>query len=791
MIGADARRRGRSSPIAAALALIVPVLLAAGSARAETVPGVEAAPEHIAPEEVPLRSELLIRSLRSIRPDAATRAVLEDVEASLPAIARDLESIIGRATTAVGRAASPLDLGDGENELLDVAAPLRRWKAELEAEARRVADAVDRLERETATWSATRDQPATRAAGEAVIQSVERSLAALDRTRTDLGAWRARVLAASTHVLHHDAAVDAALEKLRVAMASERAGMLAPDRPPVWARGTGLALREELPRIPGEVRASRERTAAYVRRDVRPLLLQALVAALLLYGLSRLAAHTRQRRPTDDAAALLRERPHSVALLIALLASPVLHPLAPRRFMELVALAALVPAMRIVTRRSSAAHPVVVGGFFVVLLLERFRLAVWALPAVERVTFLVTMAVAFALATGLVRSTAAGAAPWARRGARLAAAALALGFAAELGGWTQLAAVVGRGTVAAALAAVFAYAAALSAAALVAYAMSSRATARSHLLGRDAGALRRHTDLVVRFGAAGLLVYFVATALGVRDMLAGAITHLLDAGISVGTLSLSIGGMLAFVLTLAAAFLLARFVNGVLEEDVFPRAHLPRGVPYALSTIVRYAVYALGVVFALAAAGVQLQQVSIVLGGLGIGIGLGLQDIVRNFAAGLTLLLERRVHPGDAIEIPGQGVSGRVLSIGLRASLVRGWSGAESVLPNASLVSSVVTNWTLSDRLCRVEVPVGVASGNDPERVIPILCETAAALECFLPEPPPQAFFKGFGPGSLDFVVRAWTDQGYERMQTLSSELARALHRRLREADVAGPFSGT
>jgi small-conductance mechanosensitive channel len=66
----------------------------------------------------------------------------------------------------------------------------------------------------------------------------------------------------------------------------------------------------------------------------------------------------------------------------------------------------------------------------------------------------------------------------------------------------------------------------------------------------------------------------------------------------------------------------------------------------------------------------------------------------------------------DVLELPGRGIFGRVVSIGMRASMVRTWNGAEVVVPNAELISDAVTNWTLSDRLCRVEVPVSVPSGS-------------------------------------------------------------------------------
>jgi small-conductance mechanosensitive channel len=188
---------------------------------------------------------------------------------------------------------------------------------------------------------------------------------------------------------------------------------------------------------------------------------------------------------------------------------------------------------------------------------------------------------------------------------------------------------------------------------------------------------------------------------------------------------------------------------------------------------------------ALAAAGVELNQLAIMLGGLGIGIGLGLQDLVKNFAAGLTLLFERRVHVGDAVQIPSHAIFGRVIAIGIRASVIRNFNGVEVIVPNNDLASGAVTNWTLSDRLHRIEVPVGVAYGTDPDRVVALLLDVARSNDQMLSEPAPQALFKGFGESSLDFVLRAWTDEEYEPR---TSELALAVHRRLCEAGIAIPF---
>jgi small-conductance mechanosensitive channel len=180
-------------------------------------------------------------------------------------------------------------------------------------------------------------------------------------------------------------------------------------------------------------------------------------------------------------------------------------------------------------------------------------------------------------------------------------------------------------------------------------------------------------EAALRWLGTGLWLYFVATAVGLRSAVGNALGRLLDVGVSAGTLSLSIGGVLAFLVTLLAALFLARMMTAVLEADVYPRANLPRGLPYVLSTLVRYGFYSLGFLFALGAAGVQLGQVAIMIGGLGIGIGLGLQDLVKNFAAGLTLLFERRVQVGDALEMPSSAAS-------FRSACERRWCAAGTAL---------------------------------------------------------------------------------------------------------------
>src|SRR5690606_36363327 len=112
-------------------------------------------------------------------------------------------------------------------------------------------------------------------------------------------------------------------------------------------------------------------------------------------------------------------------------------------------------------------------------------------------------------------------------------------------------------------------------------------------------------------------------------------------------------------------------------------------------------------------------------GALGVGIGFGLQTVVNDFVSGLILMFERPVQPGDIIDV--DTLQGRVMEIGLRATRVRTWEGAEVVVPNGTLLAGNLVNWTLSDSSRRVDVTVGVAYGTNVRRVLELLTRIAAA----------------------------------------------------------------
>jgi small-conductance mechanosensitive channel len=211
---------------------------------------------------------------------------------------------------------------------------------------------------------------------------------------------------------------------------------------------------------------------------------------------------------------------------------------------------------------------------------------------------------------------------------------------------------------------------------------------------------------------------------------------------------------------------------------------MQQGVPFALTTFTRYAIIAIGFVAAVSVLGVPLDRVTIVLSALGVGIGFGLQNLVNNFVSGFVLLTERPIRLRDKVEI--DDILGNVSSIGIRASTIRTFDGAEVIVPNGDLISGRVINWTLAARQQRVTIPLGVAYGTDPNQVLGILRKVAEANEKVFKNPAPLALFRGFGESSLDFELRIFMDPS--DVLDVPSAVHVAISEALQEARIKIPF---
>jgi potassium efflux system protein len=304
-------------------------------------------------------------------------------------------------------------------------------------------------------------------------------------------------------------------------------------------------------------------------------------------------------------------------------------------------------------------------------------------------------------------------------------------------------------------------------------------------LSRDASLVRRNVGKLLNILAVGTWIGGTLYFFGLLGFVWNGMTRFLAHQWSLGSLQISLGNILAFMVTIWISVLISRLIRYVLMEDVMPRLTLARGMPSSVSLLVHYAIISVGFLAALGAAGIELSRFAIMAGALGVGIGFGLQSVVNNFVSGLILIFERPMQIGDKIEV-GQH-RGEVRRIGFRASTIRTFAGAEIIVPNGDLISKELTNWTLSDHMRRVDVPVGVAYGSDPQQVIKILAEVADREPDCLKRPEPKVHFMEFGNSSLNFIVRFWTPK-FDEWWGVHSRMILGIHQALKEAGITIPF---
>jgi small-conductance mechanosensitive channel len=310
-------------------------------------------------------------------------------------------------------------------------------------------------------------------------------------------------------------------------------------------------------------------------------------------------------------------------------------------------------------------------------------------------------------------------------------------------------------------------------------------------LAANLKAIQVHTTTAERRGlfllrlvALAAWILLVSSLLGVADTLVDALSSGLSAGFDVGSVTISIGSVLAFLITIWLAIIVSGIIRALLAEDVFPKTRHARAAD-TISTVVYWAVLLIGFLFAAAAAGFEIGRLTLLAGAFGVGIGFGLQDVVNNFVSGLILAFERPIQVGDIVDLGT--LQGTVSRIGMRSSIIRTFQGAEVVVPNSNLISNPMVNWTRSDRLRRVEIPVGVAYGTDQREVFNVLMEVAKEHPDVLEHPEPSVLLRGFGDSSLNFELRFWTYRfdGFLRIQ---SEVTRVILDALKKAGITIPF---
>jgi small-conductance mechanosensitive channel len=228
---------------------------------------------------------------------------------------------------------------------------------------------------------------------------------------------------------------------------------------------------------------------------------------------------------------------------------------------------------------------------------------------------------------------------------------------------------------------------------------------------------------------------------------------------------------LSTITTAVVVVYLAMTLSSVMEE-VFTRVIIPRfekdgsAVGNTIQIMARYTIIAIGVLIAFSIIGFNLSALAIIGGGLSVGIGFGLQELVANFISGILLLFEQTLRPGDIIEVGGQ--RGVVSQLRMRSTVLRTADNVEVFVPNKTLLTSTVSAHTLTDKVIRRTIHIGVSYKSDPVEVRDVLTSVVTSHGLVLKDPPPTVFFVGFGESSLNFDVCVWIGEPGRTLQIMS-----------------------
>ena len=634
-------------------------------------------------------------------------------------------------------------------------------------------------------WDATLASAADSNPPPEILERIQNVMNEIRQARASVVKQRSRSLTMQNRVGVQDARIGDMLRSIGQARDQVLDRLLRRDGLPLWSRDLFSRSAQELQQESLSSFLTQWITlASYAERRAARLALGLAVFALLAGALYW--TRQRARRPSAESShdilkTSVFEAPIAASLLLSLLASRWIFGQAPRLLWVLFGAVALIPSVIIVGRLITPALRPLPYALIAFFFIDRLRLLAAAIPFLPRLLFLAEMFGTIVLSIWLVRSpqrrrfwssTDPGSHSWTPFVGYVALAISFTAFLANAIGYITLANLLGNALLESSDLALILYAFVVILDDLVQIALSSRPLAALGMVRRHRPLLQHRIHRGLQLLAVVLWVSGVLQRLLLRDLLFNGAQGLLTAELGIGSIRLSLGDVLAFGITVWAAFALSRFVRFLLEEDVYPHMRLKRGLSYAISSTLHYGILTIGFFFAVAALGFDMTRVTILAGAFGVGVGFGLQNIFNNFISGLIILFERPINIGDVIQI--DDTAGVVERIGIRATIMPTPDGSEIIVPNGKLISERLINRTLSSRQHSIELAVNVAQDSDIKRVIAALEGAALAHPLIKRDPPPQAMVVKLGPDSLGFELRAVTETAEQWMQ-IRSDLAIAI----------------
>lgn len=242
---------------------------------------------------------------------------------------------------------------------------------------------------------------------------------------------------------------------------------------------------------------------------------------------------------------------------------------------------------------------------------------------------------------------------------------------------------------------------------------------------------------------------------------------------------------LTALIIVLATFWISRLVRSAVGRLFRRRGLEAEGAAATALSLLHYLILAIGIAVALQTVGIELGALFAAGAVFAVGLGFAMQNIAQNFVAGVILLAEQSIRPGDVLEVEGTVV--KVQQTGIRSTVVRSRDGEDLIVPNSILVQSTVRNFTLQDSVYRLTSSVGVAYSSEMEAVRDTLERVVDELPWREPDPAPQVFLREFGNSAVQFDVAVWMKDPWIARRRLS-HLNEAIWHALKEQGIQIAF---
>ncbi|MGO9177313.1 MAG: mechanosensitive ion channel family protein [Desulfobaccales bacterium] len=282
------------------------------------------------------------------------------------------------------------------------------------------------------------------------------------------------------------------------------------------------------------------------------------------------------------------------------------------------------------------------------------------------------------------------------------------------------------------------------------------------------------------------LVLWLMALLEISDLLSPILAILDNIDMHLGTLRISLlhllwGGLLSIL------FLwLSRAVTSSFSAWIETVPKLSPSFQTLSQKLFAVGFYTLAIVLVLGGLGINLRSFAWFSGAIGLGLGFGLQKVVSNLASGFIILADKSIKPGDVIQV-GE-TYGWINYLGNRYVSVITRDGIEYLIPNEELIIGKVINWSYSQNLVRLKIPVGIAYGSDLELAMQLMLDAAKAVPRVLTTPEPSCRLMGFGDSSINFQLRVWINDPKNGIHGVTSDVSLEIWRRFQEHDIEIPF---